>query len=306
MLVDLEFHQLALRHADLRIREADRRRRLYASLAELGQQVPVVVVAAGDGFVLVDGYLRVEALRRLGRDAVAATAWPLGEVEALLAHHHLSSTQGGGSVLEEGWLLAYLHREQGLTLDELTRRFCRSKSWVSRRLALVSGLEAEVQARVRAGVIAPQAAMKYLVPLARANGEHCRRLVAAIGDARLSVREVGALYAGYRRADAPGRERLLDGPLLYLKVLAAAQAEPPPGELGRSLASDLSALAGMAWRASQRIGQGALGADQSYGRTHLANAWRAADSAFATLANAIKEAWPNAGSDNALRGPPPA
>lgn len=303
--MDIEFHQLALRHADLRIREAERRRRLYASLAELGQQVPVVVVPAVDGFVLIDGYLRVEALRRLGRDAVAATAWPLGEVEALLEHHHLSSAQGG-SALEEGWLAEYLHREQGLTLDELTRRFCRSKSWVSRRLALVSGLAAEVQAKVRAGVIAPQAAMKYLVPLARANDGHCRRLVRAIGDARVSVREVGALYAGYRRADAAGRERLLDDPLLYLKALAAARADLPPGDLGRSLASDLSALAGIAWRASQRVGQGALGTEQSYGRTHLASAWRAADSAFAALATAMKEAWPNAGSDNTLSDPPPA
>jgi ParB-like chromosome segregation protein Spo0J len=300
--VDIEFHQIALRHADLRIREADRRRRLYASLAEFGQQVPVVVVRAGDGFVLIDGYLRVEALRRLGRDAVAATAWPLGEVEALLEHHHLSSAQGG-SVLEEGWLAAYLHCEQGLTLEELTRCFCRSKSWVSRRLALVGGLAAEVQARVRAGVIAPQAAMKYLVPWARANGGHCRRLVAAIGDARLSVREVGALYAGYRRADAAGRERLLGDPLLYLKALAAARAQAPPGALGRGLSSDLSALAGIAWRARQRVGQGALGTDQSDGRTQLASAWRAADAAFAALASAMQEAWPDAGSDDALRDP---
>jgi len=303
--MELEFHQIALRHGALRIREADRRRRLYASLAEFGQQVPVVVVPADDGFVLIDGYLRVEALRRLGRDAVAATAWPLGEVEALLEHHHLSAAQGG-SVLEEGWLAAYLHREQGLTLEELTRRFCRSKSWVSRRLGLVSDLAAEVQASVRAGVIAPQAAMKSLLPLARANADHCRRLVAAIGDARVSVREVGALYAGYRRADAAGRERLLDDPRLYLKALAAARAEAPPGALGPRLASDLSALAGIAWRARQRLGQGALGAAESAGRTHLASTWRVAETAFAALAHAMKEAWPDAGSDDALRDSSPA
>src|SRR5688572_29724811 len=89
--VDLELQQIELRHQDLRIRDEGRRRRLIASLAERGQQVPVIVVAEGERFVLIDGYLRVEALRRLGRDLVAATQWPLAEREALLEHHHLAS-----------------------------------------------------------------------------------------------------------------------------------------------------------------------------------------------------------------------
>jgi hypothetical protein len=47
--VDLELHQLELPHADLRIDDPGRRRRFNASLAELGQQVPVVVVVAAAG-----------------------------------------------------------------------------------------------------------------------------------------------------------------------------------------------------------------------------------------------------------------
>jgi ParB-like chromosome segregation protein Spo0J len=46
--------------------------------------VPVVVVR-GEGpeqFVLVDGYKRVRALRRLGQDLVAATCWDPREAEA--------------------------------------------------------------------------------------------------------------------------------------------------------------------------------------------------------------------------------
>ena len=74
--MDLEFHQIDLRHGDLRIRDESRRRRLIASIAELGQQTAVIVVAEADRYVLIDGYLRVEALRRLGRDTVVATAWP--------------------------------------------------------------------------------------------------------------------------------------------------------------------------------------------------------------------------------------
>jgi ParB-like chromosome segregation protein Spo0J len=305
--VDLELHQLELRHADLRIDDPVRRRRLSASLAELGQQVPVVVVAAGtERFVLIDGYQRVAALRRLRRDTVAATAWPLDEADALIARYHF--TAAGRSALEEAWLLACLHGDQGLTLDVLARRFCRSKSWVSRRLALLGALPELLRTRVRAGVIAPQAAMKYLVPLARANRRHCERLLEALGETRLSVRDVGALYAGYRRADPAGRARLLADPHLFLRACQEAEPADPIGSDpgATTLGKDLAALSAIAWRAAQRVGQGALGAEATSRRTHLGGAWQAAAAAFAALRNAIEEAWPDARPDDAERDSPAA
>ena len=56
----------------------------------------------------------------------------------------------------------------GYSLEELARRFDRSVSWVSRRLALVELLPEAIQQQVREGKIAAQVAMKYLVPVARA------------------------------------------------------------------------------------------------------------------------------------------
>src|SRR5207244_1615837 len=123
-----------------------------ASLAEQGQQVPVIVVAKDERFVLIDGYLRVESLARLGQDTVIATAWALSEAEALLHHRHLLC--GAISALEDAWLLARL-RDQGLSLDELGRRLCRSKSRVPRRLALCRALTAVAQARGPARAIPP-------------------------------------------------------------------------------------------------------------------------------------------------------
>jgi ParB-like chromosome segregation protein Spo0J len=66
--VEIDLHRLELRHRDLRIVDADRRRRLIGSIAEIGQQVPAVVIADSDRFVLIDGYMRVEA-RLLGGGA---------------------------------------------------------------------------------------------------------------------------------------------------------------------------------------------------------------------------------------------
>jgi hypothetical protein len=265
--VDVDLHQLELRHDDLRIRDSARRRRLIASVAEIGQQVPVVVIGEGERLVLIDGYVRVEALRRLHRDTAVATTWPVSEPEALLQHRHLTASSRH-TAIEDAWLLARL-RVHGLSFEDLARRLCRSKSWVSRRLALLEGFAAAAQAAVRAGIVPPQAAMKYLVPLARATRGHCEQLIAGLGATPVSVREVGALYQAWRRADAAGRQRLVADPLLFLRALAAATSDADVDDPTAPLLKDLIALTGITWRARRRVHQGdALTVEQT-------NAWRA-------------------------------
>src|SRR5260370_496032 len=71
--MQLEFHQLDRRWEHLRVRHPARQRRLLASLADSGQQTPIVVVAAEgqtDCYVVIDGYKRIAALEQLGRDTV--------------------------------------------------------------------------------------------------------------------------------------------------------------------------------------------------------------------------------------------
>ena len=64
----LEFHQLERRWKHLRVHEPHRQRQLIASLAEAGQQTPIVVVPAEQGsnrYVVIDGYKRIVALEQL-------------------------------------------------------------------------------------------------------------------------------------------------------------------------------------------------------------------------------------------------
>jgi ParB-like chromosome segregation protein Spo0J len=292
--VDVDLHQLELRHDDLRIRGGDRRRRLIASVAELGQQVPVIVIAEQERLVLIDGYLRVEALRRLGRDTVIATAWPVSEPEALLHHRHLAASEH--TAIEDAWLLARL-RTHGLSLDDLAARLCRSKSWVSRRLALLDELAAAAQASVRTGVVPAHAAMKYLVPLARANRRHCERLISGLGEQHVSERDVGALYRAWRRADATGRQRIVDEPLLCLRALRAAAEPAVVDDEAASLLKELTTLAAIAWRTRRRVHAGG-----EFTADHT-KAWSAASDAFASLGAAIEEL--HAGPDDTSEHPDP-
>jgi len=286
--VEVDLHQLELRHRDLRIHDGEQRRRLIGSVAEVGQQVPVVVIRDAERFVLIDGYLRVEALRRLHRDTAMATAWPLSEVEALLHHRHLETAKR--VALEDAWLLGRL-REHGLTMDELACRLCRSKSWVSRRLGLLDALALSAQDAVRAGTVPPHAAMKYLVPLARANKRHCEQLIAGIGDTRVSDREVGALYTAWKRTDRAGKQRIVAEPLLFLRALSSSRDRD---DETTTLHKDLAALAAIALRAGRQI------RDSGPWAAELTGAWHAAREAFAALGATIAEmhAGPDDSSDH--------
>src|SRR5690349_23113760 len=85
--MQVEFHQLDRRWEHLRVHHPGRQRRLLASLAESGQQTPIVVVAAEsqpDRFVVIDGHKRIAALEQLGRDTVEAVVWPMSEAAAVV------------------------------------------------------------------------------------------------------------------------------------------------------------------------------------------------------------------------------
>src|SRR3974390_2683013 len=137
--------------------------------AESGQQVPIVVVAAEDQanrYVVIDGYKRIAALEQLGRDTVEAVVWPMSEAAAVLLDRSLRLAERE-TALEVGWLLAEMEQRFGFTLEDLARRFDRSVTWVSRRLALVELLPESIQQQVREGKIAAHVAMRFLVPVVR-------------------------------------------------------------------------------------------------------------------------------------------
>jgi ParB family chromosome partitioning protein len=257
--VELELHQLDLRYEGLRCRSAARERRLMASLAELGQQVPIVVVADEDRFVVIDGHKRVRAMRRLGRDTVRALAWQLSESDALVVDRSMGAGPSD-SAIEQGWLLRELHGRFELSLEELARRFDRSRSWVSRRLGLVRELPEEIQQRVRCGELHAHAAMRYLLPLARANSEGALRFAAVIAGQGLSTRQVGELYSGYRSRSVKTRELVLSDPRLYLRTREECRRVPDAAPVAPAdrLLQDFDMLGSIARRALRRLCEGQL------------------------------------------------
>src|SRR6202158_1256198 len=211
--MQVEFHQLDRHWEHLRVRHPARQRRLLASLAESGQQTPIVVVAAegqADRYVVIDGYKRIAALEQLGRDTGEAVVWPMSEGAAGPLDRSLRLSEHE-TALEVGWLLAELEQRFGYGLDELARRFDRSVSWVSRRLALAEVLPEAIQQQGREGKNLAQVAMKFLVPVARQSLEDCQRMAAIFAEHHCDTRQAGQLYAAWRKGAPAIRKRIQIG-----------------------------------------------------------------------------------------------
>jgi ParB/RepB/Spo0J family partition protein len=255
--MELEFHQLDLRYDGLHVRQPARERRLLASLADVGQQLPIVVVPTDSRYVVVDGHKRVRCLRRLHRDTVAAVVWEMAAGEALI-FRHLLQADATDNIFEQAWLLRTLHEEHGLGLEVVARRFDRSVSWVSRRLSLVRTLPGPVQQHVRDGQIVAHAAMKYLVPLARAKADDSVHFAAAIAPHRFTTRQIGRLYQHYLAGPVSTRELVLTDPLLVLRLTdeAAPPRLRPEVSAPDALLTDLHMLGAIARRAHRRLQHG--------------------------------------------------
>ncbi len=295
--MDVEVAQLDRRYETLRTRSAPRERRLLASLAEIGQQAPLIVVRDDTRLVLVDGYKRVRALARLGQDVAHAVEWSLSEAEALVLERLLRMGDADSAV-EQGWFLLELTTRFGLCFDELARRFDRTKSWVSRRIALVNELPQPVQDHVRTGAIGAHAAMRHLVPLARANQDDCLRLSAAIAPLRLSNRQVGELCATYLAGNVSSRALLLRDPKLVLAARAerVASGDDPASKL----LDDLHILSAVARRAQDRLARGALDGSDAPARERTHRACHDAHGEIERLLRRFNREAGHAGSSNAV------
>ena len=296
--MEVELHQLELRYESLRVRNARREQTLVASLAETSQTTPVVVVREADRFVLIDGYKRVRALRVLKRDTVLATEWLLGEADALMFERLLRAGDAD-SAIEQGWFLREMHLHFGMSQQDLARRFARTQSWVSRRIALVSQLPESVQTHVRTGSIGSHAAMKFLVPMARANADACTRFADAAAPEKFTDREIGALYAAWSSGNSKTRMLVFSAPRVVLRACDEASRRPAATKTPiETLIEDLHITTAIARRAHGRIRDGALAVADTGERQRVRHAVGDAMEAIETVQGRCDKEIGHAGSDD--------
>jgi ParB-like chromosome segregation protein Spo0J len=130
------------------------RRRVPLDLEE-----PVTVMEVSPGvFELVDGFKRLSALQRRGSVNVMVLVRDGDLLKAKALMLGLNVRRKTLSFYEEAVLAADLHREEKLTLMAVGKVLGRKKSWVSRRVGIVTRLDADIIEFLKAGEIGPTVA----------------------------------------------------------------------------------------------------------------------------------------------------
>ncbi len=220
---EIEIAHLKLRYAHTRIYRPERISSLASSIERFGQIIPVIALREGmDSLVLIDGYLRVEAVQRCRRDTAVAEIWECKEEEALvevLARAHSRKWD----LIEEAALLRELHDQYHLSQSRIASLLGRKQGWVSGRMALYNALPEDALELIRKGAISTWAATRVIAPIARAMPEHGKVLCENLSQTDLSTRDLALWFRHYQKANRKQRENLVREPLLFLKAFRARE-----------------------------------------------------------------------------------
>lgn len=220
---EIEMGQVHLRYAHTRMEWPEKVLALASSMERIGQILPMIVLREeGQGYVLLDGYLRVKALKRCQQDTVRAEIWEGKEEEALVSIRARSHSRKW-DLLEEAALLRELHEHYHLSQSRIASLVGRKQSWVSGRLALLRTLSEDLLQSIRTGAISTWAATRVIAPIARAIPEHGQVLAGHLTKASLSTRELVQFFRHYQKANRKQRENMVGDPFLFLKALQARE-----------------------------------------------------------------------------------
>lgn len=214
----IEIVHLNLRYSHVRVQDPKAVIRMADSIERYGQIMPILVVTAeAPRYTLIDGYLRVAAAKRSGKDTLFSHIWHGSEKNAL-CHVLAKDGERKWDIFEQAGLIKELHRRHGLSQRQIAHLLGKDPSWVSRRLSVLASLPDKVAQSVRRGNISTWAATRVLTPMARANADHAGQLAENLIKHPLSTRQLFIFFKHYQRSNRKVRENMVNNPSLFVKA----------------------------------------------------------------------------------------
>ena len=218
--IQIEWHQLELRYQSLRIHTTSAVRQLMVSLHSYGLLVPITVTPSkvqDCPWVVIDGYLRIAALKALRTDLITATVWQIDTAEALIDvyKHNKSRTW---EAFEEANLIQELMTTHQYSQGHLAKLLGKSEAWICRRLQLITQLPCFVKEAICQGTVSSWSASRILIPLARANSSHAEQLIHYLSGTPHTSREIQSFYDHYMRSNKKIRADMAVNTSLFFKV----------------------------------------------------------------------------------------
>lgn len=220
-IVDIPLAELHETYASLRLPSPKMEEAIFASLQQYGQLAPLQCLQSPDGLIVIDGFKRLRAARRLDWPSLRVMVLPTTASGAKASMLVLNRRTQTITDLEEALIIRSLHREEGLDQCQIAVMVGRHPSWVCRRLALIERLHEEVQEHLRLGLINPSVG-REIARLPRGNQP---QLLQVVLQHRLGKRDVATIVTLLQGLSTAERSRLLAHP----EPLLGRHPSPPAG-----------------------------------------------------------------------------
>jgi ParB family chromosome partitioning protein len=215
----------------MRIMNMDRILQIEKSMRLHGQLQPVVVRVYEGGYQLIDGFKRLYAAEDLMMETLQCRVLDIDLPQAkvlLLSYNrpHLSM-----EAWEEAIVLQDLRKTHSLSQNSLAQLTGYSRSWVSRRLALIDKMDESISSDIMMGALTSSHA-RALTKLPRGNQGEVARVIASY---RLSSRQSDTLVEAFLNAkDDKQQQYILTHPE---KILRNDQPDPQEEPYDQRLSS---------------------------------------------------------------------
>ena len=133
---------------------------LVSSIREAGLLEPIVVSPRGAEYRILSGHYRIRAVRRLKWKRVLCQVIECDDRLAAVIYCTSNLLTRGLSAMEEAHMISCLISEESFTMTEIGKLWGRSKSWVSRRLSLLTNLDGKMKKEMEKGFLPPRVAQE--------------------------------------------------------------------------------------------------------------------------------------------------
>ena len=207
--------------------------RSAARVSAAGIEDPVTVIKADGAFEVVDGFKRLNSLKKTGSSTVPAVIQDWEPVKAKAMMLALNARRSTLSFFEEAALTADLCRKERLTQAAAARLLGRKESWVSKRVAIFTRLDASIIEFLKKGDIGPTIAYH----LSRIPSGMQMPLFLSARQENLTVAEVEAAASLVLSVPEVEARKIVRDPRKYFSPPTAPAAEPVPPGISGELAS---------------------------------------------------------------------
>ena len=181
---------------------------LTYSIKESGLLEPVLVWGQPDGsYMILSGHYRIRVVRRLKQGTILCRILDCDRRAAHIAYCTSNLMTRGLSAIEQAHILSGLVNKEGFTMVQAGRIWGHGKSWVCRRIKILTDLDPNIKEELGQGTLNVRLAQE-LTRLPRGNDQE--RVLSLVRRHNLNKDEAAKLVDWWLDTDEDGRKKAKD------------------------------------------------------------------------------------------------